>query len=73
VRPFNGGLKLQKKGNVNAIGNMGLCYQTGNGIKSDSVMAQKLYTTSIQKGNKSLFSSIQGQADKGTLFSIVYI
>jgi hypothetical protein len=65
--------KAAQKGNINAIGNMGLCYQTGNGIKADSVMAQKLYTTSIQKGNKALFSTIQKQADKGTLFSIVYI
>ena len=35
--------KSAKQGNVQAIGNMGLCYQTGHGIAQDSLRAIQLY------------------------------
>ncbi len=43
-----------KANHVEAIANMGLCYQLGHGTKRDSVMAVKLYKSSIQRGNKKL-------------------
>lgn len=43
-----------KQRHVKAIANMGLCYQLGNGIKKDSLMAVKLYKESIKRGNAEL-------------------
>lgn len=43
-----------KQKHVEATANMGLCYQFGNGIKQDSIMAVKLYKTSIKMGNTKL-------------------
>ena len=43
-----------KQKHIEATANMGLCYQFGNGIKQDSIMAVKLYKTSIKMGNTKL-------------------
>lgn len=52
-----------------AIGNMALCYQTGNGIERDSLKAVKLYQKSIEKGNKTLFRNQEKLAEKGDVFA----
>lgn len=46
--------KSAKQDNPDAIGNMAMCYQLGNGIKKDSVMALSLYKAAIKKGNASI-------------------
>lgn len=46
--------KSAKQDNPDAIGNMAMCYQLGNGIKKDSVMAMSLYRAAIKKGNASI-------------------
>lgn len=61
--------KAAKQGNTLAIGNMGLCYQTGHGIEPDSLKASKLYLRSIKDGNKALFKQNVEQAEKGSIFS----
>lgn len=61
--------KAAQQGNVEAIGNMGLCYQTGHGIAQDSLKAAKLYQQSIKLGNKALFDRIVENAQKGNIFS----
>ena len=43
-----------KQKHVKATANMALCYQFGRGIKQDSIMAVKLYKTSIKMGNTEL-------------------
>lgn len=65
--------KSAEQGNVQAIGNMGLCYQTGNGIEKDSLMATKLYKKSIQKGSKALFAQNVELANKGNVFSNILV
>ena len=46
--------KSAKQNNPDGIGNMAMCYQLGNGIKKDSVMAMTLYKSAIKKGNASI-------------------
>lgn len=46
--------KSAKQDNPDAIGNMAMCYQLGNGTKKDTVMAMQLYKVAIKKGNKSI-------------------
>lgn len=65
--------KSAHQGNVQAIGNMGLCYQTGHGIAQDSLRATQLYQKSIQKGNKDLFNQNVELAKKGDVFSSMLI
>lgn len=65
--------KAAKQGNIQAIGNMGLCYQTGHGIGADSLKATQLYQRSIQGGNKTLFNQNVEQAKKGNVFSNMLI
>ncbi len=60
--------KSAKQGNAEAIGNMALCYQTGNGIEADSVKASQLYLTSIKKGNTALLSRLNEEAKGGNVF-----
>ena len=43
-----------KQENVDAIGNMAMCYQLGRGIQQDSAMAVQLYEAAIKKGNKGI-------------------
>lgn len=58
-----------EKGNVQAIGNLGMCYQTGNGVSApDSTRAIGLYERSVRKGNKALFDAIRARADEGSIF-----
>lgn len=57
------------QGNPQAIGNMGLCYETGHGVPADSLKASELYLASIRKGNKALLAIQKEQARKGSVFS----
>lgn len=65
--------KSAEQGNVQAIGNMGLCYQTGHGIAADSLKATRLYQRSIREGNKALFAQNEELAKKGSVFSNMLI
>ncbi|HRN04408.1 MAG TPA: tetratricopeptide repeat protein [Muribaculaceae bacterium] len=65
--------KSAKSGNAKAIGNVGLCYQLGRGVEADSLQAVQYYTTSIRKGNKKLFENHVALADKGNVFSNVFV
>ena len=65
--------KSAEQGNVQAIGNMGLCYQTGHGIAADSLKATRLYQRSIKEGNKALFAQNEELAKKGSVFSNMLI
>ena len=58
-----------EQGNPQAIGNMGLCYETGHGVPADSLKASELYLASIHKGNKTLLAIQEEQARKGSVFS----
>lgn len=64
--------KAAKQGYIKAIGNLGLCYQTGHGVEADSLMAMKLYTNSIKKGNEALLKQNAAVAEKGNVFAQVY-
>ncbi|THG54480.1 tetratricopeptide repeat protein [Muribaculum caecicola] len=64
--------KAAAQGNARAIGNLGLCYQTGNGVEADSLKAMKLYTSSIKRGNVALFKQNMALAGKGNVFAQVY-
>jgi len=46
--------RAAKQENVDAIGNMAMCYQLGRGVEKDSAMAMNLYEVAIKKGNKSI-------------------
>ncbi|MBR7053914.1 MAG: sel1 repeat family protein [Prevotella sp.] len=65
--------KAADKGNIEAIGNMAMCYQTGNGLKKDSAMAVKLYEKSIKEGNKALIKNHEQYAKNGSAFSSMLI
>lgn len=43
-----------KQDNVDAIGNMAICYQLGRGTEKDSTLAVNLYEAAIKKGNKKI-------------------
>ena len=73
-RAFKWWGRSAKKGNAIAVGNMGLCYQTGNGVAApDSVMAVKLYKKSLQIGNNALFNQQVKFAESGNVFSAMLI
>lgn len=56
--------------NVDALGNLAMCYQQGKGVKQDSTKAVGLYTRAIQKGNKDVLKQHIELADKqNNLFS----
>lgn len=65
--------KSANQGNVKAVGNLGLCYQTGRGVEQDSLRAVGLYTTSIKRGNRALFDKHLEWAEKGYTFSNVFL
>ncbi len=65
--------KAAKAGNTKAIGFLGLCYQGGRGVTRDSIRAAGLYTRSLKEGNKELMKSLIESADKGNLFSTVFV
>lgn len=64
--------KAAQQGNVLAIGNLGICYQTGHGVSKDTLRAIGLYNRSIKEGNTALFEQQKTLADNGSLFSQVY-
>lgn len=53
-----------KQKHVKAIANMGLCYQLGQGIEKDSLMAVKLYKESIMAGNQELVKQREENLEK---------
>ncbi len=63
--------KAAAQNNALAIGNMALCYQTGNGIARDSVRAVKLYMRSIREGNTALVDAMEHSASEGNVFAAV--
>lgn len=65
--------KSASQGNVEAVGNLGLCYQLGRGVQADSLRATDLYKLSINKGNRRLFDNHLEWASKGNLFSNVFL
>lgn len=65
--------RAAQQGNALAVGNMGLCYQTGHGIAADSTRAVQLYDRSIAAGNPALFQSLEAQANRGNLFAATYM
>lgn len=65
--------RAAQQGNALAIGNMALCYQTGNGIAADSVRAVQLYDRSLRTGNPHLFRSFENQAANGNVFAATYL
>ena len=59
-----------KQGNVDAIGNMAMCYQLGRGTAKDSTMAVKLYKEAFKKGNKNVLQQHEDLVEKkNNLFS----
>lgn len=59
-----------KQDNVDAIGNMAMCYQLGHGAKRDSTLAMALYKKAIEKGNKSIIPQHETIVkNTGSLFS----
>lgn len=46
--------KAGEQGHEEAIANLAICYQYGYGVKTDSLMAVKLYQQAIKKGNKNI-------------------
>lgn len=61
--------KAASLNNNDAVGNLGMCYQYGNGITGDDAKALKLYERSLRKGNQALFNRLKAEADSGNLFS----
>lgn len=62
-----------KQDHPDAIGNMAMCYQLGNGVEVDSTMAAKLYINAIQKGNTKLLQQHERLAAKGKTFSVMLL
>lgn len=59
-----------KQDNVDAIGNMAMCYQLGRGTKKDSTMAVNLYKAALKKGSKTIIPQHEAIVKKtGSLFS----
>ena len=65
--------KAAKGGSAKALGNVGLCYQLGHGVETDSLRAVHYYARSILRGNKKLFDSHVALAEKGNVFSNVFV
>jgi hypothetical protein len=66
--------KAAQSGNALAIGNLALCYQTGNGVNApDSLRAAGLYLRSIREGNNALFDVQKRAAREGNVFSAALV
>ncbi len=62
--------KSAQQNNADAIGNMALCYQLGNGATKDSIMATELYFRAIEKGNEGIIPQHEAiVTSTGSLFS----
>lgn len=62
-----------QQGNSDAVGNLAMCYQLGNGVEADSTTAAKLYIRSIHDGNSRLLEQHERLATKGKLFSAMLL
>ncbi len=59
-----------KQDNVDAIGNMAMCYQLGRGTKKDSTMAVNLYKAALKKGSNTIIPQHETIVkNTGSLFS----
>ncbi|MBQ0087719.1 MAG: SEL1-like repeat protein [Prevotellaceae bacterium] len=59
-----------KQDNADAIGNMAMCYQLGNGTQKDSTMAVNLYKAALKKGNRDIIAQHESIVkNTGSLFS----
>lgn len=59
-----------KQDNVDAIGNMAMCYQLGRGTKKDSTMAVNLYKAALKKDSKTIIPQHETIVkNTGSLFS----
>ncbi len=67
-------LAAQQK-HVQAIANMGLCYQLGRGTKADSLTAVKLYKESVKAGNADWVKTREQSIDtpSGSLFDLLLL
>lgn len=62
--------KSAKQDNAYGIANMAMCYQFGNGIKKDTVMALKLYKSAIKRGDEKVIPKQEAKIKKsGDLFA----
>ena len=57
--------KSAAQDNVDALGNLGLLFQKGQGVEADSTKALRCYYTSIKKGNVILLKQREKLAEKG--------
>lgn len=59
-----------KQDNIDAIGNMAMCYHLGRGTKKDSTMAVNLYKAALKKGSKTIIPQHETIVkNTGSLFS----
>lgn len=65
--------KAAKQNYPMAIGNLGLCYQMGNGVTADSLTAVKLYQKSLKEGNTALLTQQTKYAEGGNVFSAMFV
>lgn len=59
--------------NNTAIGNLGLCYEKGHGVKADSIKAMQYYLASIQNKNEPLLKQLVARADRGEALPAVTV
>lgn len=62
-----------KQGNSYALGNLGICYQSGFGVEPDSVRAVGLFDRALRDGNDTLFPSLETLADNDDVFYAYYV
>jgi len=62
-----------RQNQCDAIGNIAMCYQLGNGVEADSTEAVRYYTDAIAKGNSRLLMQHERLADKEKLFSMMLL
>ncbi len=66
-------IEAAKKNHAEAIGHLGDCYLQGHGVKQDSTKAEQLYIRSLRSGNKTLVAELSARAEKGDLFSCLFV
>ena len=66
-------LQAAKQNNVEAIANLGFCYQYGWGVDSDSLTAARLFEKSLKLGNTTLVRVHDSLAHEGSVFSAMFL
>jgi len=62
-----------KQGNPYALGNLGICYQAGFGVKPDSVRAVGLFDRALKEGNTTLFQNLESLVNDDDVFYASYV